>query len=158
MNARNKGSGIVEVLIGLAIIAVGIFSIMRAFNYYLKFALSHRYDVQTALLLEEGIEAVKILRDAGWSAKIAPLSPGTTYGLAYFGGTWTSTTTLKYIDSKFSRTFVLSNVYRDANDKIASSGTLDSNTKKITISVAVRNILATSTKSISTYITNLFAN
>ncbi len=114
--------------------------------------------MQTALLLEEGVEAVKLLRDSGWTAKIAPLVPGVNYGVAYVSGAWTSTTSLKYIDNKFYRTFALTDVYRDSNDKIASSGALDSNTKKVVVSVSVRTILGTTTKSISTYLANIFSN
>ncbi len=155
---KNKGSGTIEVIVGLSIVIVGVFSLLKTYNYYLKFALSHKYDVQTALLAEEGIEVVKLLRDVSWTTKIAPLTVGNGYGLAFVNGSWTSTTTLKYADSKFSRTFKLGDVYRGSDDKIASSGTLDSNTKKVTVSVSVRNVFSTTTKSISTYITNLFAN
>ncbi|MDO8493030.1 MAG: hypothetical protein Q7S19_00590 [bacterium] len=158
MKGKNNGSGIIEVVVGLAIISVGIFSILRTYNYYIKFAIAHRYDVQLALLAEEGIEAVKLLRDTGWATKITPLSSGTNYSLAYATSSWASTTTIKYIDGRFNRTFILSDVYRDSNDRIASSGTLDPNTKKVIVSVFARNILATTTKSISTYITNIFGN
>lgn len=158
MKYKNSGSGILEVIVGLAIVAVGVFSLLRAYNYYLNFALLHKYNVQAVLLAEEGVEAVKLLRDTSWSSKITPLGTGTPYGIAFVGSSWTSTTTRQYIDGRFDRTFVLSEVYRDSNDRIASSGTLDSNTRKLIVSVSSRNMLATTTKSISTYITNIFAN
>ncbi len=159
MNEKyQKGAGVVEIIIGLAIMMVGVFSVVAAYNYYLRFAVAHENDVQAALLAEEGIEVVKLLRDSGWSAKIATLSPGVNYGIEFINGAWTSTTSLKYIDAKFLRTFVLNNVYRDASYDIASLGTLDLNTKEVTVSVSARNILATSTKTISTYITNIFSN
>ncbi len=148
----------IEVLVGLAIVAIGVFAVFRTYNYYLNFVLDHRHDVQAALLAEEGIEAVKTLRDASWSGKIAPLSSGTRYGLAWSGSAWTSTTSTKYVDSFFYRTFTLADVYRDSSYRIAASGTLDPNTKQVTVSVAYRTALATSTKSIGSYITNIFAN
>lgn len=158
MKSQNRGSGIVEIIVGLAVIVLGIFSLLKTYNYYLKFALSHRYDVQTALLAEEGIEAVRFLRDFSWTTKIAPLTPNTSYRLAFVNSIWTSTTSPKYIDAKFDRIFVLSDVYRDSSDVIASSGTLDPNTKKVIVSVSVRGVFGTTTRSISAYITNLFSN
>jgi Tfp pilus assembly protein PilV len=158
MSKKNSGTGMIEVVVGSAIILVGIFSILKTYDYYLKFALSHRYDVQATLLAEEGIEVVKLLRDTSWSQNISTHSSGIPYRLAFSNAVWTSTTSTKYIDSKFSRTFVLSDVYRDSGDKISTSGTLDPNTKKVAVFVAVRNIFGTTTKSISTYITNIFDN
>ncbi|MEK7066025.1 MAG: hypothetical protein AAB965_00445, partial [Patescibacteria group bacterium] len=82
------------------------------------------------------------------------------YSLAFVNSMWTSTTTGygRYIDGDFDRTFVLSNVYRNSSDSIASSGTLDSGTKKLVVSVSYRTLLGTTTKTMSTYITNLFSN
>jgi Tfp pilus assembly protein PilV len=158
MTKKNSGTGIIEVIVGSAIILIGIFSVLKTYNYYLRFALSHRYDVQATLLAEEGIEVVKLLRDASWAQNISVLSSGVPYRLAFSNSAWTSTTSTKYIDGKFSRIFILSDTYRDSGDKISSSGTLDPNTKKVSVSVAVRNNFGTTTKSISTYITNIFSN
>ena len=155
---KQNGAGAIEVIVGLSIVLIGIFSLLRTYNYYLKFGLSHKYDVQAGLLLEEGVEAVKIIRNISWNSRISTLTPGTSYHLAFVNSLWTSTTTNKYIDGIFDRTFVLSDVYRDLSDDISDSGTLDLNTKKVVVSIAYRNGLATTTKSISAYITNLFNN
>lgn len=158
INGRNRGSGIIEVIIGLTIVSVGIFALIRTYNYYIKFALAHRYDVQATLLAEEGIEAVKLMRDISWTNRIANLNSDINYGIALTDGVWTSTAGVNYVDNKFERSFVLSDVYRDPEDSIAVSGTLDPDTKKVTVTVSVRTILSTTTKSISTYITNIFDN
>ncbi|MBI3633949.1 MAG: hypothetical protein HY226_06720 [Candidatus Vogelbacteria bacterium] len=158
VKSQKKGAGIMEVIVGLAIVMLGVFVLLRTYNYYLKFGLLHKYDVQAALLAEEGIEAVKLLRDSGWTNKISTLNSGIVYRLAFVNSSWTSTTTVKYIDGVFDRTFVLSDVYRDSNDDVANSGTLDPGTRKLIVFVAYRSGLSTTTKSISAYITNLFAN
>ncbi|MBI3632752.1 MAG: hypothetical protein HY226_00515 [Candidatus Vogelbacteria bacterium] len=155
---KKKGAGIIEVIVGLAIVMVGIFALIRTYGYYLKFGLLHKYDVQASLLLEEGVEAVKLLRDTGWSSKISGLTVDSTYRLAFVNSSWTATTTKKYVDGIFDRTFTLSNVYRNSNDDISASGTLDPGTKKLVVAVAYRNGQSTTTKSISAYITNLFSN
>lgn len=155
---KQNGSGLIEVVVGLAIIFMSIFAMVRTYNYYLKFALSHKGDVQASLLMEEGIEVVKILRDVSWGSRITPLSAGMSYYLTFDGSSWKSTTTNKYIDGVFSRTFVLDNVYRDASDRIYSAGALDPNTKKVTVSVSYLNLMGTTTESMSSFITNLFNN
>lgn len=153
-----KGSGLVEVVVGLAIIFTSIFVLIKTYNYYLKVALSHKGDVQASILLEEGVEVIKILRDSSWDTKIAVLTPGTYYSLAYTGSTWTATTTNNYIDGVFNRTFVLGEVYRDTNDEISLSGTSDIGTRKVTVFVSYLTLFGTTTKQMSAYITNLFNN
>ena len=157
---NQKGSGLVEIVVGLAIIFTSIFFLIKTYNYYLKFALIHKNDVQATLLLEEGIEVVKVLRDVSWTNKIATLTPGTSYSLAFTNSVWTSTTTShgRYIDGDFDRTFTLGNVYRNSSDSIAPSGTLDPGTKKVVVSVSYSTLLGTTTKTMSAYITNLFSN
>lgn len=155
---KNRGSGIIEVIVGLAIIFVGVFALLKTYNYYLKFALIHKYDVRATLLAEEGIEAVKLLRDKGFALKIATLSSEVSYGLGFVNSFWESTTTRKYVDGIFDRTFVLSDVYRSPTDDVSASGILDPDTKKVTVSVSYRGISGTTTKSVSAYITNLFSN
>ena len=155
---RKKGTGLIEIILGLSIVLLGVFALLKTYNYYLKFALSHRHDAKVALLLEEGIEAIKILRDVSWSQKIATLSSGSVYNFEFVNSTWNATTSRKYLDGIFDRTFVLSDVYRNSNDDIAGSGVLDSSTKKAVVSVAYHGIVGTTTKSVSVYITNLFSN
>lgn len=151
-----RGSGLIETVVGLAIIFVSIFFLIKTYNYYLKFALSHKNDVEASLLLEEGVEAIRFIRDRGWSSYISPLSVATPYSLYFDGSVWMSTTTNKYVDETFSRTFIINDVYRGSNDQIAQSGTLDPGTMKATVSVSYPTILGTTTKSMSFYIANLF--
>ena len=155
---RESGTGLIEIILALSIVLLGVFALLKTYNYYLRFALSHRHDAKVALLLEEGIEAIKILRDVSWSQKIATLSSGSVYSLEFVNSTWSATTSRKYVDGVFDRTLVLSDVYRDSSDDIAGSGVLDSNTKKAVVLVAYNGIVGTTTKSVSVYVTNLFSN
>jgi len=156
------GFALVEIVIGSAIIVTAILSLISVYNTYLLHALSNSKNIQAGLLLEEGVEAVKFLRDKGWTTYIQPLSSNTTYYLSWNSGLsmWTSSSTpVPYIDNKFLRTFVLEDVKRNGSDQIASSGTTDPGTKKLTVTVAYTTTgSATSTKTMSTYITNLFSN
>ncbi len=156
----SRGISLIEVLIASAIILTGVLALSSSFAAYVKFAYLNQKNIQAAYLAEEGLEAVTLLRDKSWSTYISPLTVETTYYLAWnaTSSVWLATTTTQYIDSEFLRSFVLSAVYRDGSDKIASSGTLDTNTKKVTVSVAYFQGHSTTTTSIATYITNLEAN
>lgn len=152
------GIGLIEAVAGISIISVFLFSLMLASQLSQKIVGESVKNIQAYFLLEEGADAVKILRDASWSSGIGNLSAGTDYYFSYNGTTWISTSANVYIDGFFERKFSLNNVYRDANDDIALSGTLDNGTKKATVSVSWRGRTGTTTKSASFYLTDLFSN
>lgn len=149
----NKGLSVIEVVIGAAIILLTVSATALAFQAIVRSAALANHITAAAFLLEEGVEAVKVIRGAAWT-NVSNLNHGTAYTLAFSGGTWTTQTNRQFIDGLFDRTIVVSNVYRDAEDDIASSGTLDDDTKQITVTVAWRERKATTTKTISTYVTN----
>lgn len=117
--------------------------------------------LQAVFLLSEGIEGVKTIRDRGWAENMAPLVPGTTYYLQFDTqkNEWATTTAVQIIDGVFTRSFVLGEVGRDANDDIVSSGgTVDPNTRRVDMTVSWSNRGRAYAESISTYITDLFNN
>ena len=141
LSKLNKGLSLVEVVIASAIILAAVLVLLGVHSLYLKVALSNSNTVKAAYLAEEGIENVRFLRDSGWATNIANL---------------TSTTTL--IDN-FYRTVTLSVVSRDASgDIVTSGGSIDLNTKLVTSSVSWWAVTATTTKSISTYLTDIYDN
>jgi len=154
----STGIGLIEAVAGVSIISIFIFSLMLASQLSQKIVGESVRNTQSSFLLEEGADAVKIIRDTSWSSGIGNLVAGTDYYFSYNGTTWISTSNNVYIDGIFERKFVLSNVYRDANDDIAASGTLDSGTKKATVSVSWLGRTGTTTKSASFYLTDLFSN
>lgn len=130
--------------------------IVNSFNVYVRYALANQDNIQTAYLLEEGVEATRLLRDKGWSTNIAPLSTTTTYYFAFTGGTWATTTTPQYVDGRFLRSMAIRDVQRNAStDDITSSGTYDPYTKLVTVTVSYRGREATTTRTLSTYISDL---
>lgn len=149
-----------EIVIGVGVISISIFSLSAVSNLALRLTEESIRNTQAAFLMEEGIEALKILRDSSWSANILPLAVDTTYYLYFSDHKWQATYTNIYIDGNFERSFKLQNVNRnDTNDDIVSSGgILDPDTKKLTISVSWLSRTATTTKTLSTYITNFFNN
>ena len=155
--AESRGFVLVEAIVAVSVVSVVLLSLSGVAIFLSRASSNNTAKIQAAFLAEEGIEAVRILRDNGWSLKIASLDPDTAYYLAYVGGTWNATTDVTLIDSTFERTFVLENVYRNSSyDIVSTGGTLDPNTKKVTVSVSWSPSGLTSTKSFSTYLANIF--
>jgi Tfp pilus assembly protein PilV len=149
---------LLEIVIGAAIITVGILAVTTAYATYVQYAYANEHNTEAAYLLEEGQETAQFWRDSGWTANIATLSTTTTYYLSWTAGTWKATTTPQYVDGIFLRSMSVADVTRDGSDDIASSGTYDANTKNVTVSVSYLAGHATTTQSISAYLTNLYAN
>lgn len=146
---KQSGFGIVEILVAAVIISLVLVGLHSALTQALRLVYRSTERTQAAFLAEETVEALRSLRDAGWSTYIGTLSAGTEYFLGWSGGTWNITTTNSLIDSTFERKFVLADVYRDnSSDDIAPTGTLDPGTKKITVTVEWGTIISEQTAEI----------
>lgn len=160
---RARGFGLVEIIVAVSLIVTGLVALMGTSALSHQVAGDATRELQAAFLLEEGVEAVKSLRDKSWQTYISPLVAGTGYYLSYVSigsyNKWVLTTPSSVIDGVFTRKVQIGNVYRDANDDIAASGTLDVNTKQVTVTVSWQGRGGvTKTKTVSTYMTNLFSN
>ena len=162
--SSQRAFSLVEVMVAITIILVAFLALVTLFGNYVRIAASNTNTVQASLLAEEGIEAVRLLRDGGYSANIGALSNGTNYYLSWNGSGWIATTTQVVTDGVYKRSFVLSAVNRDNTTgqiKPAGSGTtLDTNARGVAVTVSWLPVgsSATTSVSVSTYITNIFAN
>lgn len=157
MNLK-RGISVIEILIASSIISLTVISISVAYGNFVYLSRQNTAKVQAALLLDEGSEAIKTMRGERWS-NIASTTASTTYYFAWMSGRWRATTTPVVIDGMFYRTFVVSPVYRDIstfNILPDTSGTLDPGTKKIDITVAWSDKGATSTRSSTIYVFNIY--
>ena len=160
MNSH-QGFGLIEVLVGVTIIVVGILALNTAYTTYIKYALANQSNSQAAFLGEEAMEGTTFLRDKGWTSYIAPLSTTTTYYLNFTGGYWNLTSTAQpYVDSQFLRTIAITDVKRDSStyNIVSTGGIYDPNTKQITSTISYYQGHATTTQTMSTYITNIYNN
>ncbi len=155
---KNNGFGILEIVIGAGIILILLFGIGDISKMFLKVGKESIKNTKAAFLLEEGVEAVKTLRDGGYASQILTLPPSTEYYLSFDNAMWKATSSNIYIDGVFERKFILENVLRNGSDDISSSGALDPNTKKFTVFVSWQSKNGTTTKKISGIITNIFNN
>ncbi|MDQ3015010.1 MAG: hypothetical protein M3Q73_04040 [bacterium] len=153
----HKGFALIEIVIASAIVLTGVLALSEAFSQYVSFALTHEKNIQAAYLAEESLEAVTHIRDRNWVANIQSLSNGMPYYLSWTSNQWQLTSTpVAYVDQVFLRSIIFTPVYRNASDQISSSGsTLDTQTKYITVSISYRDGAATTTKTMSTYISNI---
>jgi Tfp pilus assembly protein PilV len=160
---KKSGVSIVEVLIASAIIMTSVVAIMGVYGGLTSISIRNTSKVQAGMLLDEGAEALRFMRDVSWNSNIDPLIDGTVYTLYWdysvsnYG--WRATSTNNLIDNQFSRTFVLSAVNRDSTsfDIVTSGGVLDSGTRKATLTVEWNDGVATSTKSIIMYLFNTYS-
>ncbi|MCK5492308.1 MAG: prepilin-type N-terminal cleavage/methylation domain-containing protein [Candidatus Omnitrophica bacterium] len=161
MDARSnnkKGFGLIEIIVSVFIIT----SVFSAFYLFYQKALyieqRSTMFIQANLLLEEGVEVVKLFRDDSWQNNIVSLSTSTSYYLNFTGTTWEATTTEILIDPVFDRTVVFEDVFRDGNDDIDPSGTHATGTLKLTVQVEWLDRGATTSQSVQTYIADIFDN
>ncbi len=155
---NRRGISLVEILVGVAVLLMALTGLITAYNVFVAAGTKTAHTLQATYLLEEGVEAVASIRDFGFTSNIANLTVGTNYYLSWNGSRFVSTTTVSKIDNVYTRYFTLAAVSRDSNDAIAASGTVDTGTKKLTVFVSWPNGATTTSRSVSTYITNLFGN
>lgn len=158
-NNLKLGLTLVEVLVATSIILVFLIALLGAHNLYLKTAFANGNVIKGVYLVEEGVEVARFLRDSSWSNNIATLSLDTGYHLIFENEEWRATTTNILVDAIFERVVTLSAVYRDTNgDIVSSGGVVDQNIRLVVSTVSWPSGGATTTKLISTYITNIFNN
>lgn len=151
-----RGFGLIEIVVGSAIITLALFGILAVAQQSLRISDYSLKDMQAGFLAEEGAEALRNIRDLSWQNFYA-LPVSTTLYLSFTEGAasrFATTTANIYIDG-FERSFIVTPVYRDGSDRIAASGTLDTGTRKVQISVAWPNRGATTTKTIDLYLTDI---
>ncbi len=154
-----KGSSLIEIVVGLAIVSTALLFLGNIAQYSLRLVETSTMRLQATFLLSEGMEAVKTMRDLGWTANINTLPLNTDRYLEFSTNQWKATTTPEIISNVFSRKFITVRVQRNSADNIVSSGgTVDPNTKKMTVTVSWKQGNRSFSESISTYITNLWNN
>lgn len=154
----SHGFGMVEMLIGTAVLSVSLLAIASYFQTALRASSTTQAALQADYLLEEGIEIAKTFRDTSYTNNFIKISTTTTYYLVWNGASWATTTTPALIDNKFDRTITFTDVKRDANSDIAVAGTYDPDIKLVTVSVGWVSVSGVTTHTIQTYITNIFNN
>jgi len=150
----NQGIALVEIIVAISIITMALLAILTVIQKSIYISRQSLQQAQASFLLEEGVEAVKVVRDNDWSL-ISSLLPNTNYYLEFNSNLPNLTTTQNSLDI-FTRIITTEYVYRDNNDDIAVSGVLDEGTRYITITISWLNGGQVLTKSLSFYLANIF--
>lgn len=147
---------VVEILVAVSIITASILAAMAVSQKSVYVSRQAFHATQAAFLLEEGAEAVRILRDNAW-ANISGLTAGSNYYPTFSGGTWTLSSTANTVGI-FTRTVNMASVNRDDITKdISISGTNDPGTKLFTVTVSWAEGGITVIKTLQFYITDIFS-
>ena len=153
----HRAFSLVEIVIGSSLILLALSGLITAYIFYFRAGLRNTPELQAAFLLQEGAEAVMLMRDEAWG-NISSLSPETPYFLSWNGVKWVATASEALIDGAFRRTVTISEVYRRNSDKdiVASTSpdvkAVDPNTQHLMVRVSTNGI----DRTLTTYLTNLF--
>ncbi len=155
MKQSSSGFFLIEVVVAASVIATVLILLLSSVQRSVDVSARSLERTEVSYLLEEGVEAVKSIRDNGWLT-INGLTNGTTYYLSWSGSAWSLTTTPSTIDGVFTRTVVFAAVARGSNDDIVTSGgTTDTAIRQATISVAWSPSTGSRSESMSFYIANI---
>jgi Tfp pilus assembly protein PilV len=155
-NKIKKGFMMVEVIIATAIMLILVMATMSVVAKVISVSNRSLHFTQSAYLLDEGGEAIRIIRDNSWS-NISSASTNTDYYLVFLDNTWTLSTTPVQIDL-FTRTVNIFPVNRDTSLGyiVPSGGVLDVGTKLVKINVFWQESGQTISKSLSFYVSDIF--
>lgn len=130
MASLNKGSVLIEIIIATALMALIAPTIINGL-ITTRQGEPKQDSRQTALtILKETQESLRIIREKSWSS----FSTNGIYYPKIDANTWTLLSGTETIGN-FTRSIVISDVFRDISGNINVSGTIDPSTKKITIDV-----------------------
>lgn len=156
MSIKNsKGFGIVEIIVAMSLfIVVAVSGVSTVVGTFSTNRLGEE-ETEANLYAQAGIDAVKSLKNQGWTAPFLSTTCTTGCGLGLTGANWSWSGTSN-TSGKFSRVVTVSDVQRDVSGNIVSSGgTVDTNTKKITSVVSwLFSPLRNNSITLTTYLTN----
>lgn len=146
----------VEILVAASIITASVLAAMAVAQKSIYISYQALHASQASFLLEEGAEAVRIVRDNGWN-NISGLSTPTDYYPLFSNGTWVLSPDISQVGI-FTRKVNMANVKRNGTTgDISGTGTDDIGTKLFTVTVSWLEGGRIITKTLSFYITDIFS-
>ena len=140
-NKFTSGFGLIEVVVVTAIASAVLAAFLQVGILSIRLLRAERERLEATMIAQEGMEAVRSIRDESWTNNITPLVNGTIYYPSIINSKWTlSTSGSGLVNNIYTRQVVFDQVSRDSNDNIASSGTADTGTRKVTVTVLWGNL------------------
>ncbi len=151
----NRGVSAVEVAIGVSIAALVLVYAMTTIALFINAGRTTSERTKAIYLAEDGFELLRYVRDGSWTS-ISTLSSNTTYYLSVTPTGVYVVTTPQTIDG-FTRSFRISNVYRNSADDIVASTTSGSSadTSSKYIVMTVTGGVSTTTVAMTTILTEI---
>lgn len=152
-----SGFTLIEVIVASSVISMCMFALMQSAQKGINLSGVALEKSQASLLLEEGAEAIKSIRDDNWTT-ISNLN-NQPYYLFFNTNTkkWELNNIASTIDGLFTRTVIFSDVERDSNyDIVESGGTVYSGTKKVLVDVSWVSGDSSISRNLSFYISDIF--
>lgn len=161
-NIKQKGFGLIEILLVVGVGMGTFLGIEQYLNLSLKAAIQDSHQTEALYWAKSNLEQARTVRDEDW-ALISGLTIGNQYSFLPSGtippvGTTPqklATQSGTKVEGRYTVWITTSQVQRDVNDNIVSSGgIIDPNTLKINSNVSWEQNGATKTVTISEYLVN----
>jgi type II secretory pathway pseudopilin PulG len=124
--SNQRGQLLIEILLAIAITAIMLPALLTGLFASKQGKAQQGQRVQAVALMKEAEEVVRNVRDQGWSV----FSVNGTYHPLISGSSWVFASGGETING-LTRTITVSDVYRDSNGAIVTTGgTFDPSTKK----------------------------
>lgn len=133
--SNQSGFGTLELIIAAGILLVVVTSVSAAFYTFHRFSNELSHDAQAALLLEEGLEALQIMRDYGWTANIASADMETPYSVHWDGNAYVLSEDLVLINNAYLREVEFHEVRRNGSGVLSAGGSVDNSTRRAVVTV-----------------------
>lgn len=159
LHAR-RGVGLVEAIVVISIASVAFAALLSSAVFFLRGGLASADRAQALYVLEEGVEAVRFLRDQGYASNITPRIGAGTFYLAPTTGGFISTSTSRTELGAYTRAVTLSSVYRRVSDDDIVPST-SGNPKVIDPDTALLSVTVSwsgGSVDTQTYVTNIYDN
>jgi type II secretory pathway pseudopilin PulG len=158
MKRNNLGFTFVEIIIALGLSAFLLPALGHALSFSIRVASQGEKITQAYNLAKEGMEAVFYIKshsDPNWKwTDTSPAKDSYRPGMNP-DGTWSLMPSITPTPGPetFTRTVYVDPVYRDINDEIRDTGSLDHDTRKVTVIVTWPETGGKQTASLSAYVT-----
>lgn len=153
--SSQRGFSVIEILVVVTIVGIAIFSLYELVVISRTSTSNQMRRLQALSYAQEGMEAMRSIRDRSWDSHIAPLTETTAYYLTFTNSTWTLTTTNPGpLDGLFTRIIKVAPVTRDSNGNIVTGGTTDPDTRRVTVTVTWAERGSDRSVELQTYLTN----
>lgn len=128
------GQSLVELILAMALSVVFLPALIAGLASTREGKPQQNQRIAATTLLKEAQEAVRVVREAGWSA----IAPTGTFHPAVSGTSWSLSPNAESLNGGLYRSIVVSDVYRDvvSGAIVASGGVFDPSTKRVVADVS----------------------